>query len=78
MNKIKRHMINLLGKYSPINFVFLLLAGIINAIGVTIFIAPVQLYDSGISGTSILLSQVTPEYLSLSLFLLLLNIPLFL
>lgn len=71
-------MINLLGKYSPINFVFLLLAGIINAIGVTIFIAPVQLYDSGISGTSILLSQVTPEYLSLSLFLLLLNIPLFL
>lgn len=78
MNKIKRCMINLLGKYSPINFVFLLLAGIINAIGVTIFIAPVQLYDSGISGTSILLSQVTPEYLSLSLFLLLLNIPLFL
>lgn len=67
-----------LGDFSPVNFAFLLLAGIVNAIGVTIFIAPVQLYDSGISGTSILLSQVTPEYLSLSLFLLVLNVPLFL
>ena len=65
-------------KFSIQNFLFLILAGIINAIGVTIFIAPVQLYDSGISGTSILLSQITPEILSLSLFLLVLNIPLFL
>ena len=58
------------------NFILLTLAGIINAIGVTIFIAPVNLYDSGISGTSILLSQITPW--SLSVFLVLLNIPLFL
>lgn len=60
------------------NFVFLLFAGIINAFGVNVFLAPVKLYDSGISGTSILLSQITPEYLSLSVFLLVLNIPLFL
>lgn len=60
------------------NMMWLTAAGIINAIGVTIFIAPVNLYDSGISGTSILLSQLTPEYLSLSLFLLVLNVPLFL
>lgn len=60
------------------NFLFLILAGIINAIGVTVFLAPVKLYDSGISGTSMLLSQITPEYLSLSLFLILLNVPLFL
>lgn len=60
------------------NFVYLLFAGAINAFGVTVFLAPVKLYDSGISGTSILLSQITPEYLSLSLFLLILNIPLFL
>lgn len=60
------------------NFFFLTLAGIINAIGVTMFLAPVNLYDSGISGTSILLSQITPRYLSLSLFLVVLNIPLFL
>jgi len=60
------------------NFLFLLLAGCINAIGVTIFLAPVKLYDSGISGTAILLSQITPAYLTLSVFLLLFNIPLFL
>lgn len=60
------------------NFIALLVAGCINAFGVTVFIAPVNLYDSGISGTSILLSQITPERFSLSFFLLVLNIPLFL
>ncbi len=60
------------------NFILLLVAGCINAIGVTVFLAPVKLYDSGISGTSILLSQITPEYLTLSIFLLILNIPIFL
>jgi len=60
------------------NFLLLFLAGCVNAIGVTIFLAPVKLYDSGISGTSILLSQITPEQWSLSIFLLLLNVPLFL
>lgn len=60
------------------NFLGLTAAGIINAVGVTVFIAPVQLYDSGISGTSILLSQLTPPEMSLSVFLILLNIPLFL
>ena len=60
------------------NFIFLLIAGCVNAFGVTVFLAPVKLYDSGISGTSILLSQITLEYMSLSIFLLILNIPLFL
>ena len=60
------------------NFPMLFLAGCVNAFGVTVFLAPVKLYDSGISGTSILLAQITPEQLSLSVFLLLLNIPLFL
>lgn len=55
----------------------LTVAGLINAFGVTFFLAPVKLYDSGISGTSMLLSQVTPEWMSLSVFLLLLNVPLF-
>ena len=67
-----------IAKFSPFNFLMLLVAGIINAIGVTLFIAPVQLYDSGISGTSILLSQLTPPSLSLSFFLIVLNIPLLL
>ncbi len=60
------------------NILLLTIAGCINAFGVTIFLAPVELYDSGISGTSMLLSQITPSYLSLSIFLVVLNIPLFL
>ncbi|MDD7183056.1 YitT family protein [Peptostreptococcus porci] len=59
-------------------FLFLTIAGIINAIGVTMFLAPMNLYDSGISGTSILFSQITPPFYSLSMFLIILNVPLFL
>lgn len=62
--------------FSYRNFFMLTIAGLVNAFGVTIFLAPVKLYDSGISGTSMLLSQITP--LSLSAFLILLNVPLFL
>lgn len=61
-----------------LNFIVLFVAGCINAFGVTVFLAPVKLYDSGISGTSMLLAQVTPEEFSLSLFLIILNVPLFL
>lgn len=61
-----------------INLFMLTIAGIVNAFGITLFMAPVKLYDSGISGTSMLLEQITPSYLSLSLFLLKLNIPLYL
>ena len=64
-------------KISVWDFIMLTVAGIINAFGVTLFLYPVKLYDSGISGTSMLLAQITPEYLTLSIFLLLLNIPLF-
>lgn len=67
-----------LKRAKPLNMLVLTLAGIINAFGITLFLTPVNLYDSGISGTSMLLSQITPEILSLSVFLLLLNVPLFL
>lgn len=73
MNKIKSAMKEL----DPKVFIALTIAGIINALGVTIFLFPVKLYDSGISGLSMLLDQVTPSNLTLSLFLLLLNIPIF-
>ncbi len=65
-------------RVKPLNFMLLTIAGIINAFGVTIFLNPVNLYDSGISGTSMLLSQITPPELSLSIFLIILNVPLFL
>ncbi len=61
-----------------VNVLMLTVAGVINAFGITVFLMPVKLYDSGISGTSILLDQITPSYLTLSIFLLVLNIPLFL
>ena len=58
-------------------FPLLTIAGFINAFGITIFLNPVNLYDSGISGTSMLLDQITLSDYSLSFFLLLINIPLF-
>lgn len=71
-------MIKRLKKIRVINLIMLTIAGIVNAFGITIFLTPVKLYDSGISGASMLLEQITPEYLTLSIFLLILNIPLFL
>lgn len=66
------------GKLRITNILMLTLAGIINAFGITTFLMPVNLYDSGISGTSMLLDQLTPQCLTLSIFLVVLNIPLFL
>lgn len=60
------------------DFLVLTLAGMINAFGITMFLSPLNLYDSGVSGTSMLLAQLTPPQMSLSIFLLILNIPLFL
>ncbi|MCM1099953.1 MAG: YitT family protein [Clostridium sp.] len=60
------------------NIFFLTMAGIVNAFGVIMFMAPVKLYDSGISGTAMLLSQETPAWCSLSAVLIVLNIPIFL
>ena len=67
-----------MNKFRVTNFIMLTVAGIVNAFGITVFLMPVNLYDSGISGTSMLLDQSTPEYLTLSIFLIILNIPLFL
>lgn len=63
---------------NPVNFIVLFFAGIINSVGVTMFLAPVNLYDSGFSGTSMLLWQLSSTNWSLSVFLILLNIPFFL
>ena len=60
----------------PLSLLMLTAAGIINAFGVVLFLSPVALYDSGLSGTSMLLSQLMG--IPLSIFLVLLNVPLFL
>jgi len=67
----------LFNRLSPIRFLLLTIAGFVNAFGITVFLSPVKLYDSGISGTAMLLSQITPDKFSLSFFLLVINIPLF-
>ena len=65
-------------KVKPIYFIPLFFAGLINAFGVTLFLAPANLFDSGISGTAFLLDVVTPPFLVLSMFLVILNVPFFL
>lgn len=77
VKKLKNEAIEELKSLKIKNFVILFIAGIINSIGVTMFLAPVNLYDSGISGTSMLLWQITPEEFTLSFFLVIINIPLF-
>ena len=71
-------MLKFFKSFSPLNILMLTLAGIINAIGVTLILVPVNLFDSGISGTSALLNSVTPEHLVLPLFLIVLNFPFYL
>ncbi|EWM52997.1 YitT family protein [Ruminococcus flavefaciens] len=73
-----RKIADIFKKVGPLRLLMLTAAGVVNAFGITLFLTPVKLYDSGISGTSMLLSQVTPQGLSLSVFLIILNIPLFL
>ncbi len=62
----------------PISLLMLTVAGIVNAFGVVLFLSPVALYDSGISGTSMLFAQVARGIIPFSLFLIVLNVPLFL
>ena len=76
--ELRQNLHKELRELKPMNFLFLTLAGCINAFGVTMFLYPVKLYDSGMSGLSMLLDQVTPANWSLPLFLLVFNFPLFL
>ena len=62
----------------PISLLMLTVAGIVNAFGVVLFLSPVALYDSGISGTSMLFAQLARGAVPFSLFLIVLNVPLFL
>lgn len=70
-------MKSILSKLKLKNLLMLTLAGCVNAIGIICFLSPVSLYDSGISGTSMFLDQIVSP-ISLSVFLIVLNLPLFL
>lgn len=58
------------------SFIMIFLAGVISAVGVSFFFYPVKLYDSGVAGLSLFLNQLTT--LSVSVFLIVVNIPIFL
>lgn len=60
------------------NFIFLLIAGVVNATGVTLLLLPAGFYDSGVSGVSMLINNVTPNYIELWIPLIVLNLPIFL
>lgn len=55
------------------DYPLLVIAGIINAIGVTLVLTPLNLLDSGISGTSFLFYKITG--ITMSVWLILLNVP---
>ena len=57
----KNQFFQQLKKISILNIFMLTVAGIVNAIGVTLFLYPVALYDSGISGTSMPVSSMSTE-----------------
>lgn len=64
------------------NFLMLFAAGVINATGVTLLLLPLNFYDSGLSGVSMLIIQLLPanvqRYVQLWIPLILLNAPVFL
>lgn len=74
MVKIKGRKLNLSVK----NFIMLFIAGIINAVGVTLLLLPAGFYDSGVSGISMLINNVTPDWVQLWIPLIVLNLPIFL
>ena len=74
---MKKNLKLQLESIKPLNFLWLFIAGIINACGVMLFLYPVKLYDSGVSGTSMFLDRITPSFLQMSIFLIVINVPIF-
>lgn len=64
------------------NFILLFVAGVVNAMGVTLLLLPSNFYDSGLSGVSMLIIQLLPEqarqFVQLWIPLIALNAPIFL
>ncbi|MGN0808167.1 MAG: YitT family protein [Candidatus Coproplasma sp.] len=65
------------GDMKAINFAALLIAGAVNAAGVTLLLAPVGLYDSGVSGLAMFLDMLI-EVMPLWSWLIIINFPIFL
>jgi uncharacterized membrane-anchored protein YitT (DUF2179 family) len=64
------------GDFNIHNFLMLTLAGIINAVGITLLLAPVGLYDSGVSGLAMFLDMLI-SVMPLWSWLIIINFPIF-
>ncbi|MDD3832006.1 MAG: YitT family protein [Clostridia bacterium] len=63
-------------KLSIIQIIMLIVAGLVNATGVALFLTPATVLDGGISGLSVLLSMLTE--VPVSVFIIVINIPFYL
>ncbi|MGN0818179.1 MAG: YitT family protein [Candidatus Coproplasma sp.] len=63
--------------FKPFNFAMIILAGIINAVGITLLLAPLRLYDSGVSGLAMFLDVLIVP-MPLWSWLIIINVPIFL
>lgn len=68
MNCLVNNLVDDLKRIELKNILLLTFAGILNAFGITMFLSPVSLYDTGMAGTSMFLGQITPISLSIWLF----------
>jgi uncharacterized membrane-anchored protein YitT (DUF2179 family) len=66
------------GDLQFLNFFMLTIAGVINACGVTLLLAPVNLFDSGVSGLAMFLGLLTNNIVPLWAWLIIINVPIFL
>lgn len=60
-----------------LNFFMLSIAGVINSTGVNLMLEPLKFLDGGFSGLSEFLGSICSPYVTMSVFLLILNVPLF-
>lgn len=78
MNELKNKE-SFFKKIKWINLLFLTIGGIINAIGVALLLSPMNLLDSGFSGTALLLDTIFKNlgvnFSTFSIFLIVLNFP---
>jgi uncharacterized membrane-anchored protein YitT (DUF2179 family) len=65
------------GDLSIRNFIMLFIAGVINAVGITLLLSPVGLYDSGVSGLAMFLDKLI-SVMPLWSWLVIINVPIFL
>lgn len=73
----KEYVTKELKSLKPLNFLILIVAGLIDVIGVNLMLAPLKFLDGGFSGLAEYLSIYTSPYLIMAAWLLIFNVPIF-